>query len=169
MRNINKRSTGYKTRAELKKERKELKRKSKMKTRILIGIYDSYLKKDSQMREILDAIGSTLIGSFSTHPDYTMYERDGICVVKEGGNTSIRVEVWEVTAATLDKIEKSYSYYSEFENEAQEYVKEEITTPFGDVFMYFTEDLYEGDKIIVDGDWVEYLNYKKVVGNTLTV
>ena len=35
MRNINKRSTGYKTRAELKKERKELKRKSKMETKIL--------------------------------------------------------------------------------------------------------------------------------------
>ena len=38
MRKIDKKSEGYKTRAQLKKERKELKRKSKMEKKFLIGL-----------------------------------------------------------------------------------------------------------------------------------
>lgn len=44
MRKIDKKSEGYKTRAQLKKERKELRRKSQMEKKILIGVYDDYRK-----------------------------------------------------------------------------------------------------------------------------
>jgi len=165
MRNTNKRSAGYKTRAERKKERKELK-KSQMETKILVGIYDDY-RKDGCLNAMLSAINCKLIGSYSTEPIYTMYsvDTDDSCVVKDDGINSIKIEVWEVDETTLDKIEKSYSFYPEFEEYPQDYKKEEVLTPFGKVSIYFTNIEQSEENIIVSGDWIEYLNYKKAIGN----
>lgn len=167
MRKTNKRSAGYKTKAELKKERKELKRKSKMEKKYLIGIYDDYREKGVS-NSSFDKVHCKLIGSYSTEPIYNMYDVDGdtmFCVVETGGNTSIKVEVWEVSESYLDKIEKTYGYYPEFDEYPQDYKKEEVLTPFGNVSMYFTNVEQSEKDIIISGDWIEYLNYKKVIGN----
>ena len=52
MRKINKQSEGYKTKAQLKKERKELRRKSQMEKKFLIGLYDDY-RKDGCLNGIM--------------------------------------------------------------------------------------------------------------------
>ena len=65
MRKINKQSEGYKTRAQLKKERKELRRKSQMEKKILIGVYDNY-RKDGCLNGVLNKISCKLIGTYST-------------------------------------------------------------------------------------------------------
>jgi gamma-glutamylcyclotransferase (GGCT)/AIG2-like uncharacterized protein YtfP len=166
MRKVNKKSEGYKTRAQLKKEKKELKRKSQMEKKILIGFYDDY-RKDGLLNHLLNTVTCKLIGSYSTEPIYSMYslENDDTCVVETHGNNSIKVEVWEISEIALDKIEKSYAYYPEFEEYPQDYIKETVLSPFGEIIMYFTNVAQDKDKLIINGDWIEYLNYKKVIGN----
>ena len=166
MKKTNKRSAGYKTKAELKKERKELKRKSQMEKKILIGLYDDY-RKNGCLNGILSSTSCKLIGTYSTEPNYTMYniDKDESCVVVTNGNYSIKVEVWEVSESYIDTIEKTYSYYPQFEEYPQDYKKEEVLTPFGKVSMYFTNIEQSEKDIIISGDWIEYLNYKKVMGN----
>lgn len=166
MRKANKRSPGYKTKAELKKERKELRTKSKMEKKILIGLYDDY-RKDGCLNRMLNIVNCKLIGTYSTEPIYTMYDiEDGdSCVVETEGNNSIKVEVWEVGETTLNKIERVYNYYPDFEEYQQDYKKQEVLTPFGKVLIYFTNIEQSKKDIIISGDWIEYLNYKKVMGN----
>ena len=166
MRKIDKKSEGYKTRAQLKKERKELRRKSQMEKKILIGLYDDY-RKDGCLNGVLNAASCKLIGSYSTEPIYTMYnvDKDESCVVATDGNNSIKIEVWEASESYLDKIEKTYGYYSDFEEYPQDYKKETVLSPFGEIIMYFTNIEQLQKNIIVSGDWIEYLNYKKVMGN----
>ena len=167
MRKTNKRSTGYKTKAELKKERKELKRKSKMEKKFLIGFYDDY-RKEGTLNSSLDKAHCKLIGSYSTEPIYNMYDVDGdamFCVVETNGNTSVKIEVWEIDETTLDLIEKNYSYYPQFEEYPQDYKKVDILSPFGEIVMYFTSIFQRKENLIIDGDWIEYLNYKKIMGN----
>ena len=167
MRKTNKRSPDYKTKAELKKERKELKNKSKMEKKFLIGLYDDY-RKDGVLNCSLNQVHCKLIGSYSTEPIYNMYDVDGdtmFCVVEINGNSSVKVEVWEINEDTLNSIEKTYSYYPEFEEYPQDYKKIDVMSPFGKIDMYFTNVFQCKENIIIDGDWIEYLNYKKIMGN----
>lgn len=166
MRKTNKRSEGYKTRAQLKKEKKEQKKLAKMEKKFLIGLYDDY-RKDGLLNHLLNKIACKLIGTYSTEPIYNMYslENDDTCVVETNGNNSIKIEVWEVNEIALDKIEKSYSYYSEFEEYPQDYIKQEVLSPFGNISIYFTNVAQDKNKLILSGDWIEYLNYKKAIGN----
>lgn len=170
MRKTNKRSEGYKTRAERKKEKRELKKKSQMEKKILIGLYDDY-RKDGSLNGMLNTVSCKLIGSYSTEPIYTMYdlESDDICGVKLEGHNSIKVEVWEVNESNLDKIERAYNFYPDFEEYPQDYTKEKILSPFGEIFMYFINNIKADTKVVISGDWIEYLNYKKVIGNKSTV
>lgn len=166
MKKTNKRSAGYKTKAELKKEKKELKIKSKMEKKFLIGLYDDY-RKEGCLNNTLNKINCKLIGSYSTEPIYNMYclEKDESCVVKTNGHSSIKIEVWEIDEATLDKIERTYSYYSNFEEYPQDYKKEDITSPFGKIEIYFINIAQSKEYLIINGDWIEYLNYKKIMIN----
>lgn len=166
MRKTNKRSAGYKTKAELKKERKELRTKSKMEKKFLIGLYDDY-RKDGCLNKMFNQIVCKLVGTYSTEPIYTMYdvEEGESCVVATNGINSIKVEVWEVDETNLNKLERAYNYYPDFDEYPQDYKKEEVLTPFGNVSMYFTNIEQPKENIIINGDWIEYLNYKKVIGN----
>lgn len=167
MRKTNKRSAGYKTKAELKKERKERKRKSRMEKKFLIGLYDDY-RKGGCLNNTLDKVHCKLIGSYSTEPIYNMYDVDGdsmYCVIETNGNTSVKIEVWEIDETTLDKIEKTYSYYPAFEEYPQDYKKVDILSPFGKIDIYLTNVIQAKENLIINGDWIEYLNYKKIMGN----
>ena len=166
MRNTNKRSEGYKTRAEKKREKKEQKRVSKMEKKFLIGLYNDYREKGCA-NGFLNKASCKLIGSYSTEPIYNMYivNRDDTCIVETDGNTSIKVEIWEISESYLNEIEKKYNYYSDFEEYPQDYKKETVLTPYGEVVMYFINTPPSKKNLIVNGDWIEYLNYKKVIGN----
>jgi gamma-glutamylcyclotransferase (GGCT)/AIG2-like uncharacterized protein YtfP len=167
MRKINKRSAGYKTKAELKKERKKLKTKSQMEKKYLIGLCDDY-RKNGCLNNVLTKENCKLIGTYSTEPIYNMYDVDGdslYCAVETNGSTSIKIEIWEVNDIILGKIERNYNYYEEFEGYPQDYKKVDLISPFGKIEMYFTNVEQSEDNLIVNGDWIEYLNYKKVMGN----
>jgi gamma-glutamylcyclotransferase (GGCT)/AIG2-like uncharacterized protein YtfP len=163
MRKTNKRSPGYKTKAELKKERRELTKQSKMEKKHLVGIYDHF-RKDGILNSLLPEPTCKLIGTFSTEPIYNMYyvENDNNCVIQENGNSSIKIEVWEVNESSLIKIEKEYCYYAEFEDYPQEYTKKTLVSPFGNITLYISITEQDSKELIIDGDWIEHINSLKV-------
>lgn len=165
MRKVNKQSDGYKSRAQLKKEKKLLKKQSQMEKKFLVGIYDDYRKEGKLNNILFNNPSCKLIGSYTSEPDYTMYENNTECVVETDGSYAIKIEVWEISESYLDKLEKHYNYYSQFEEYDQDYVKEKVVSPFGEIIMYFTNIPQLDENIIVSGDWIEYLNYVKVIGN----
>jgi gamma-glutamylcyclotransferase (GGCT)/AIG2-like uncharacterized protein YtfP len=162
MRKVNKHSDGYKSRAQLKKEKKELNNKLKMEKKFLVGIYDDY-RNNGSLNNLFTNASCKLIGSYSTEPIYNMYnvEEDANCVVETNGDCSIKVEVWEVSESYLDKIESCYYYYPDFGEYPQDYRKENTLSPFGEVVIYFTNIKQSKESLIINGDWIEYLNYKK--------
>lgn len=166
MRNINKRSDGYKTRAEKKKEKNELKRQSKMEKKYLVGLYDDY-RVNGSLNTSLIRTSCKLIGTFSTEPNYEMIDIDNgdSCIVKTDGNYSIKVEVWEIPESYVDKIEDVYNYYTFYQEYPQDYKKQTVLTPFGEVTMYFADCLESAGEIVISGDWIEHLNCKKVKSN----
>ena len=60
MRKTNKRSEGYKTRAERKKEKRELKKQLQMEKKFLIGLYDDY-RNNGSLNSLLTTANCTLI------------------------------------------------------------------------------------------------------------
>ena len=164
MRNINKRSENYKTKAELKKERKQLKKE--MMKKHLIGIYDSY-RTDGKFNHVLNNNYCSLVGTYSSEPIYKLFDLGDVddIVIKSNGNTSVKIEVWEVDESTLSKIERGYYYYEELEQIDQTYIKKEINSPFGSILIFMYNEFCDPKKEITNGDSIDYLNYKKVMGN----
>lgn len=163
MRKTNKRSAGYKTKAELKKELTELTKKSKMEKKHLIGIYDHF-RKDGILNSLLSSTACKLVATFSTEPIYDMYylKDDNNCVIQEKGNSSIKMEVWEVNDASLIIIEKEYCYYDEFAEYPQDYAKKILKSPFGDIIIYTLNSKKNTKELIIDGDWIEHINTLRV-------
>lgn len=164
MRNINKRSEGYQTRAERKKEKKRLKQETKMEKKFLIAIYNNYRAGGLSTKNLV-LKDSKLIGTYTTEPEYTMYslEKNSDSIVVQGGNYSIKLEVWEVTEEILTKIEQAHYYYEEIEDIHQHYLKKKILTPFGESIIFIYNDSCSEFKTIVNGDWIEYENYKRIL------
>lgn len=147
----------------------DLKKKvnQKMEERYLIGFYDSF-RQGGKYNLTLDTANSKFIGSYSTEPIYTMYniEPDDVIIVKDGKH-SIKIDVWKVSKKILTAIQNNYSYYEELKDEDNIYLKETIMSPFGKMFLFTYNDTYDKSKMIVSGDWIEYLNEKKIKNNSV--
>lgn len=170
IKNSNKRSENYKTKSELKKERKELKKHSQMEKKFLIGLYDNY-REGGKLNTSLYRTTCKLVGVYSTEPIYTMYDlnKDEQCVLKSSGDNSIKIEVWEVSQLEITKLEGEYYYYPEFEEQSQDYTKQKVISPFGEMILYLYTLECDEKEIVISGDWIEHLNYKRVVGNKLII
>ena len=159
MRHAKKNSSNYKEKAKIK-----LSKRNKMEKRYLIGIYDSFRRKGKFNINFITT-ESKLIGSFSTLPIYSMYDVDqDDCIIVEGGNCSIKMEVWELTESALNVLERNYSYYEELRDEDNIYLKKEINSPFGIISIFIYNEVYGTSNPVEDGDWIEHVNYEKVMG-----
>lgn len=163
MRKHDKRSEEYKTNAQLKKERKQLKKEAQMEEKFLVGIYDQY-RSDGIDNNIMLPTLCKRIGSYTTEPLHSMYDlgADEIVATLNDGQTSIKIEVWEITKQALTKLERAYNYFSELEKDLQDYDKKEIVSPYGKIIVYsynghiVNKDLYE----VINGDAIEHRVYK---------
>jgi gamma-glutamylcyclotransferase (GGCT)/AIG2-like uncharacterized protein YtfP len=164
MRNINKRSEDYKTKAELKKEFKRLQKQNKMEKKFLVGFYDNY-RKEGDSHNVLEVNNSVLIGTYSTEPEYTMFDLEGTdCVVKDFGETSIKIEIWEVNQKVLNKVEQTYYRYEGVQESQQVYNKLQIESPYGEILLYLYNDIIDLGEKIQNGDWIEHCIYQKAIG-----
>lgn len=99
-----------------------------------------------------------LLGEFQTPPMYEMRSLGGFPGIKNGGDTSVLMEVYEVDGSTLKSLDRLEGYR---EGETSTfYDREVIETPFGDAFTYtYVPNFNDNYNDIVDhGDWVQFLN-----------
>lgn len=124
-----------------------------MEKRFLIAVYGC-LRKGLNMHGNLSS-DSIYIGNYDTEPIYDMYSIKSFPGVVKNGNTSIRMEVYEVSEKTLDHID-GLEGVSSIHDDLSLFIKELIETPYGDAYLYiYNEDIK--NKVKVDcGDWLQF-------------
>lgn len=121
-----------------------------MKTR-LVSVYGS-LRKGMGNHRLLE--NSTFVGTFRTDPVYSLYSLGGFPGLKENGNTSVVMEVYEVDDDTNERLD-SLEGYSEDGNNTF-YDKVTIQTPWGESGLYIYVPNVSRDRLVESGDWKEY-------------
>jgi gamma-glutamylcyclotransferase (GGCT)/AIG2-like uncharacterized protein YtfP len=136
--------------------------KEKTTTPVLVGVYGS-LRKDLHNHKILG--NSKLIGTFNTIPEYTMYDLGTYPGIVPDGNTSIFIEVYDVSETVLDKLDTLEGYHT-FNSTHNHYNRRKIESPYGEMYIYFYNDKHRyksnDTKIVVSGDWKDYNETKQL-------
>lgn len=149
------------SRSNKKKKKKIDYNNKKMEKLMLLGIYDSF-RKNGKHAITMNSADSKLIGSYFTEPIHNIYdlEVDDECGISNHGNTSIKIEVYEVNEAMIKKLSRHYGYYEALEPSQNIYVKEKVKSPYGEIFIFTYNDISFTCKQIHEGDWIEYLKNK---------
>jgi len=87
------------------------------------------------------------LGEFSTDPVYSMYNFGTYPAVSELGKTAIEGEVYEISRAQLEQIDR-LEWCPEF------YQRVMIQTRFGEAWMYVVSEQLCIDKIPISGSWL---------------
>jgi gamma-glutamylcyclotransferase (GGCT)/AIG2-like uncharacterized protein YtfP len=99
-------------------------------------------------------------GEFLSEPIYSLYSLGGFPGLKNGGTTSVKMEVFSVNdeeASNVDALEG----YTEGMDNPYFYDKQSIETPWGTAGVYIYVRPADGLRLIESGDWLE--GTKKVV------
>ena len=91
---------------------------------------------------------ATLLGEFTTPPNYTMYHLGGFPAVVMDGNTAIIGEVYEVDRQEFQQLD-FLEGYPDF------YTRDIIETDYGDAWMYHITDVssLEHSPVVTSGNW----------------
>ena len=87
------------------------------------------------------------LGEFVTDPVYSMYNFGTYPAVSELGKTAIKGEVYEISQAQLESIDR-LEWCPEF------YQRVMIQTSFGEAWMYVVSEQLCVDKINIAGNWL---------------
>lgn len=99
------------------------------------------------------------LGTINTKPIFSLYSLGGFPGLKENGDTSVVVDIFEVSDYEASRVD-SLEGYEEGSNDNTFYDKIYIDTPFGKAGMYiYMGKVYEENKI-QSGDWVSYIENK---------
>lgn len=163
--NAYKNSQEFQQKIQFNKEKKQLKNLGKMEKNVLIGVYDGF-RKGGKFHQTLFTYSSDTIGTYTTEPDYSMYYLGpDDCGIIENGNTSIKMEVYSISETTMKKLMTSYGTTEELLEKDKLYLKKEIKSPFGDISVFIYNDSVDEKSIIMNGDWIEYIEKEKVLRN----
>ena len=130
-------------------------------TPLLVGVYGS-LRKGLHNHRLLDK--STLVGTFQTLPEYTMYDLGSYPAIIPKGNTSIFIEVYSITETVLENLDELEGYHS-FNSLNNHYNRRKIESPYGPMYIYFYNDLLnyiQKNKVVESGDWKDYKDTKQL-------
>ena len=108
---------------------------------------------------------SEYLGIFESLPIYNMISLGGYPGIAKGGNTTITMEVYEVTPKVLRGLDRLEGYTANGAN--NHYDRETIITPYGKALVYLYKDLKKtkGNRVN-SGDWKEFLKNKHLYSNT---
>ena len=123
----------------------------------LISVYGSLRKNMSNYHYYLS--DSEYKGTFTTEPEYTLHSLSHYPGLKQNGNHSVVMEVYEVDENTLDNLNQLEGYYPG--RKATFYNRIEINTPWGKAFTYIYVNELSKESIVESGDWVEFKNKEK--------
>lgn len=117
-------------------------------SKILIAVYGSLLSGMGNHR-LLET--SKLLGIFQTKPEFRLYSLGGFPGLKTNGNTSVTMEVYEVTEEVARRVDNLEGYTPNGNNTF--YDKILIKTPYGEASVYiYVNDIPE-ERIVESGDW----------------
>ena len=96
-------------------------------------------------------------GTFSTEPEYTLHKVSTFPGLKQNGNHSVVMEVYEVDKDTLDNLNQLEGYRPG--EKSTFYDRIEINTPWGKAFTYIYISELSKESIVESGDWVAYKDF----------
>lgn len=120
----------------------------------LVSVYGSL--RQSLHNHKYHLANATYLGTFSTEPEYTLHSLGSFPGLKENGNTSVVMEVYEVTDVEDRGIERLEGYTKGSNNTF--YDKKEIQTPWGLASTYIYVNDLPSSTIVESGDWKEFKN-----------
>jgi len=129
-----------------------------MEEKYLLAVCDT-LRKECSCDYYLK--GSLFLGEFDTEPKFDFFSFGLFPGLKENGNISIRMEVYEINDETLSKID-SIKGVINAKNPTNYYDRIKIQTPYGTAYTYITNLNTSGKPRIHNGDWKIYKEELKI-------
>jgi len=122
-----------------------------MDKKILVAVYGS-LRQGLHNHRLLES--SNYLGDFNTEPIYSLYSLGSFPGLKENGNTSVVMEVYEVTEAVARNVDSLEGYTPGGNNTF--YDKISIETPWGTASVYTYVNELPQSSLVESGDWKEF-------------
>lgn len=85
-------------------------------------------------------------GEDDTAPEYTMRSLGGFPGIYEGGDTSIKIEVYTVSNKVFQRLDMLEGY-------PRFYDRKMIDTKYGQAWIYFLKDYGNDRPVVESGDW----------------
>lgn len=139
----------------LRREAKKNKTMTVEKTRI--AVYGTLCRGFKGNEKYLK--GAEFLGTFDSKPQYTMYNLKHYPGVVKNGDTSIRMEVFEVKNDMISVFDKIEGYSGEAKSSKNIFERSKILTPFGVAHIYLYANL---EKNPTEPTKVESGNWKNV-------
>jgi len=114
----------------------------------LISVYGS-LRKGMGNDGLLTT--SEYLGEFKTEPVFSLYSLGGYPGLKEGGNTSVVMEVYAVDDTVAARVDRLEGYTPGGNNTF--YDKIPIKTPYGEASVYIYVNNIPQERLVESGDW----------------
>lgn len=124
-----------------------------MKTKKLIAVYGS-LRKNLHNHYYIE--NAKYLGEFKTEPLFSLYNLGSFPGLKENGNTSITMEIYEVNEQESKNVDSLEGYSKNIP--ATFYDKIDIETPYGIASTYIYVNNISEDRLVESGDWKEFYN-----------
>ena len=128
-----------------------------MDKKYLVSCYGSLRRGMSNHQYYLST--SEYKGTFRTEPEYTLYSLVYYPGLKQNGNHSVVMEVYEVDEETLKSLNRLEGYYPG--EKSTFYDRIEINTPWGKAYTYIYVNELSKESIVESGDWVKFKNKEK--------
>lgn len=122
-----------------------------MDKKILVAVYGS-LRQGLHNHRLLES--SNYLGDFNTEPIYSLHSLGSFPGLKENGNTSVVMEVYEVTEAVARNVDNLEGYTPGGNNTF--YDKISIETPWGTASVYTYVNELKSSSLVESGDWKEF-------------
>jgi gamma-glutamylcyclotransferase (GGCT)/AIG2-like uncharacterized protein YtfP len=118
-----------------------------------VAVYGSLRKGLSNHNYFLK--DAKYLGKFTTEPVYSLYSLGGYPGLKNNGNTSVVMEVYEVNEQEARAIDGLEGYSPN--RKSTFYDKEYIDTPYGKAGVYIYVNNISKYKLVESGDWKEFI------------
>lgn len=128
--------------------------------KVKVAVYGS-LRQGLHNHRLLE--GDTYIGQFETEPIYSLIDLGSYPGLLKNGNTPIIMEVYEVDAEKLSRLDSLEGYRGK-DVPSNFYNREKIDSPYGRIFVYFynKNSDYIRSLAIETGDWKDYRETKNI-------
>lgn len=126
----------------------------------LVAVYGSLLSGLGN-NGVLSGNDARFLGEDITEPRFTMVSLGGFPGIVEGGNTAVKIEVYEVDDRGLSACNNLEGYHPEAPGQGF-YDRIIIPTKYGDAYIYTLGESYLRGPKVEDGDWRKFLHEKAV-------